>query len=513
MPRCFVPHSLLVALLSGVNPVALPAEEKLPARAVCRLGRVKNTDAAQGHTARVSAVAITQDAKVIATGGWDNTVRLWDAASGKQLHCLQGHSDAVFFVAFAPDDKTLASSSRDGSVRLWDVAGARELRQWAAHENGTFGLAFGLEGKTLASGGSDGAVRIWSPQSGKLLQCLEDAKSAVTSVVFSPDGKILAAGCKSGAIVIWDAVSGKELRRLSGHQGWVYPLVMSPDGKMLISGGRDGMIRLWEVASGKVRRQLPRQEGDVFTLAIAPDGRTLASACAEAKVIRLWETASGRLRSKLEGHQEEVYRVAFSPDGSRLVSASHDHTAIVWDVTPAVPDVKARPVLEPADVEKCWTALTKSDAEAAYDIIVRLAVAAPEPTLAVLEKQLKTPRPRAARAIVRLVAQLDDDDFDVREKASADLARIGMPALSELRRMLRTTTSAEARRRADDLLARLDADDWLPAEELRAVRAVEVLERMHTPAASKLLEDLARSAPEPDLRECARDALQRLKRK
>jgi hypothetical protein len=275
---------------------------------------------------------------------------------------------------------------------------------------------------------------------------------------------------------------------------------------MLASGGQDGTVRLWEVASGKMRRKL-EQGGDVVAVAFSPDDRTLASASLASNTVRLWEVANGKSRGQLEGHQSSIFRLAFSRDGKRLVSGSQDHTALVWDMTRAAAQAREREALDPADVEECWKTLAKSDGEEAYAAVVRLAQAAPEKTLPVLARHLAA-RPAEARRFARLIADLDHDEFDVREKATEVLEKVGMPALSELRRAMKSSPSVEVRRRAEMVLAKLDADDWVPPEELRLLRTVEVLERVGTAEARKLLEDLARGS---SVVEEARAALARLR--
>jgi len=151
---------------------------------------------------RPLCVAISPDATLIASGGTDAALTVWDRASGKQLRRLSGHSGAIGAVDFSPDDKLLSSASADGSVRIWDVSTGQSLRTLSGHEGAVTSVAFSPQGKVLASGGVDGTVRIWNAATGRNLETL-GAHAAVWQVAFSSDGHYLAAGYADGTINVW----------------------------------------------------------------------------------------------------------------------------------------------------------------------------------------------------------------------------------------------------------------------------------------------------------------------
>jgi tricorn protease-like protein len=503
--------------LTACLAAALPCAARDPQPALKRIGVVMGKDAARGHTARVSAVAFSPDGKTLATGSWDNTVRLWDVATGQERRRMPGHEACIYYVAFSPDGKLLASGSRDRTVRLWDPATGEPVRQLRGHTRDVFGVAFSPDGKTLASGGEDKFLRLWDVATGKLLRTGESQDCDITTVVFAPDGKTLVTGshagnvCRAGTLTRWDAATGKVLRHFTGHVGWVYPIALSSDGKTLVSGGHDATIRFWEVATGTQRRQLDNQGGEVFALALSPDGRTLASAGQVDNVVRLWEVSSGRLRGRLEGHQGPTFRLAFAPDGKTLASGSDDHTAILWDLTrlpgPAAPTAQ---VPAASELDALWDDLASPDAERGYRAVLRLA-AAPRQAVPFLAGRLR-PRPDGeAQQIARLIAELDDESFKVRERAAARLEKLGGQAVPELRRAVRETKSAEVRRRAQRLLEGLTVGA-MSTDELQRLRVVEVLEQAGTAEAERVLKALAASAP-PGEAEEAKAALGRLERR
>ena len=214
----------------------------------------------KGHTYGVTSVAFSPDGATLASGSGDNTVRLWDVATGAELRVLEGHTSCVTSVAFLPDGATLASGSRDNTVRLWEVATGAELRVLEGHMDWVRSVAFSPDGATLASG--SGTVRLWDVATGAELRVLEGRTSYVTSVAFSPDGATLASSSGDKTVRLWNVATGAELRVLEGHTSYVMSVAFSPDGATLASGSDDKTVRLWDVPTGAPRQTLSLYAGD-----------------------------------------------------------------------------------------------------------------------------------------------------------------------------------------------------------------------------------------------------------
>ena len=285
----------------------------------------------RGHTNPVFSVAFSPDGKTLASGSYDDTIRLWEVATGAEIRELTGHTGNVYGVAFSPDGRILASGSYDDTIRLWEVATGVEIRELAGHTGSVHGVAFSPDGRILASGSYDDTIRLWEVATGKEIKELTGHTGSVNGVAFSPDGKTLASGSSDETITLWEADTWKEIRKLTGHFEGISSVTFSPDGQLLASGSYsyERTIRLWEVATGAEIRELTGHTGGVYGVAFSPDGRILASG-SEDDTVRLWEVATGEEIRILTDHTGNVNDIIFSPDGELLASGSSDNTVRLW---------------------------------------------------------------------------------------------------------------------------------------------------------------------------------------
>jgi hypothetical protein len=224
--------------------------------------------------------------------------------------------------------------------------------------------------------------------------------------------------------------------------------------------------------------------------------------------VQVWEAATGKERARFVGHRGEVNALAFCPDGRILVTGGFDGATLFWDVTGRRRDgqLPAAELSQP-ELETEWSALRGEDAAKAHRAVWLLA-ADPKHALPLLKEQLRPVPAGEEKQLARLIAQLDDDSFEVREKATQELAKLP-GAESALRKALDGTASAEVRERARFALeARERAES--SAEWAAALRALEVLEQLGTPEARDWLRTLAKGEPRARLTQEAKAALKRL---
>nr|XP_036586261.1 uncharacterized protein CTRU02_03646 [Colletotrichum truncatum]KAF6796668.1 hypothetical protein CTRU02_03646 [Colletotrichum truncatum] len=284
----------------------------------------------EGHGNYATSVAFPPDGRQLASAYNDKTIKLYDVATGQCQQTLEGHGDSISSVVFSPDGRQLASASHDGTIKLWDIATGQCQQTLEGHGDGINSVVFSPDGQQLASASHDETIKIWDIATGQCQQTLEGHGGWVLSVAFSPDGRRLASAADK-TIKLWNTATGQCQQTLEGHGGWVESVAFSPDGRQLASASHDHTVKTWDVATGQCQQTLEGHGDSISSVVFSPDGRQLASASNDG-TIKLWDIATGLYQQTLEGHGDRVRSVAFSPDGRQLASASDDETIMLWDV-------------------------------------------------------------------------------------------------------------------------------------------------------------------------------------
>jgi hypothetical protein len=248
------------------------------------------------------------------------------------LRILSGHRDKVTSVVFSTDGKFILSSSTDNTMRLWDTASGRLIQSFEGHCSPVTSVAFSPDGRFILSGSSDNTIRLWETASGRFIQSFEGHSDSVTSVAFSPDGKFILSGSSDNTARLWETISGRFIQSFEGHGKSVTSVAFSPDGKFILSGSDDKILRSWETASGKIMHSFEGHSNSVTSVVFSPDGKFILSGSSD-NTIRLWEATAAKLICIFEGHSGKVYSVAFSPDGRFILFGSSDNTMRLWQVS------------------------------------------------------------------------------------------------------------------------------------------------------------------------------------
>ena len=285
-----------------------------------------------GHSDYVWSVAISPDGQTLVSGSDDNTIKIWNLATGNLIRTLSGHSGWVKSVVISPDGQTLVSGSDDNTIKIWNLATGNLIRTLSGHSGWVKSVVISPDGQTLVSGSDDNTIKIWNLATGNLIRTLSGHSLYVNSVAISPDGQTLVSGSADSTIKIWNLATGNLIRTLSGHSYQVWSVAISPDGQTLVSGSDDNTIKIWNLATGNLIRTLSGHSGWVKSVVISPDGQTLVSG-SDDNTIKIWNLATGNLIRTLSGHSDNVLSVAISPDGQTLVSGSRDKTIKIWRVS------------------------------------------------------------------------------------------------------------------------------------------------------------------------------------
>jgi WD40 repeat protein len=505
----------------------------------------------EGHRGAVSAVLTTPDGKTLLSRGADNAIRTWNALTGAELRHFDEPA-GTSSVGFSPDAKLGALGNGDGTLRVLHTADGKEKWQAKAHQGSVAAVAFSRDGKKLATRGAhDGILRIYDVEKGAELKQITwqtinagnngavivrstNTNTPGAPLLFSPDGQTVVTYIApqqlyvqgqqqvqpdSNCFRFWDVATGKQIRQVELPPGrTVHHLAYSPDGRLLVSENLDKTVSLWEIASGRERSHLgepvaapPVTSSTAFvvingvvrsgqvsaavgvTIAVSPDGSLIASAGAN-NTIRVWDMPFAKKVATFKGHRGAIASLAFAADGKTLLSGSNDTTILVWDLArikreprPQVADLSAK------QLDALWTDLVSNDAAAAGKAVQTL-IAASKPTVAYLKDHVPPAAPVDGTKIEQWINDLDHSNFAKRSIAMSSLEKLGELAVPALQKVLISKASLETRRRVEPLLEKLTAGSF-SAEQIRILRAIEVLDKIGDADARQLLERLASGAP------------------
>jgi actin-like ATPase involved in cell morphogenesis len=277
----------------------------------------------------VHSVAVTTDGKFAWIARYDSHVSQCDLAAGTVTKNLSGHSNYVYAVTLDRSQKKLASGGYDQTVRIWDITEFKQITSWN-HGGVVKSVVCMPDGKHLASAGDDSKIRLWNTDATTTpVVTFEGHTAPVLSLHTAPDGKFLVSASTDGSVRVWEIGRGRESRKMLRHRGEVYCVRFFPGGRLVVSGGQDTTLRVWDAETGREMARWEGHEGPVRCVDITPDGRYAVSA-GDDKTVRVWDIASGWELRKFTGHGNVINCISVTPDGKHAVTGSTDSTLRIW---------------------------------------------------------------------------------------------------------------------------------------------------------------------------------------
>ncbi|MDJ0696226.1 WD40 repeat domain-containing protein [Mastigocoleus sp. MO_188.B34] len=277
----------------------------------------------------IFSVAFSPDQKILATGGMDGQIRLWDIADGRQILAWQAHGDWIRCVAFSPDGNLIASCGNDRAVKIWDSQTAKCLKIFRGHTDWVWSVYFVWGKRLVVSASSDRTAKIWSLDLGACVYTFQEPDREVWSVAFSNDGKTLATG-SADSVKLWNIWTNQCLKTFDENSKRIRTLAFSPDCKTLVGSSDNQSIKTWDVKTGECLQSVKTAPtGAIWAVKFSPGGDTVIS-CGTDK-IQLWNLESWEPQITLHEPHHRIRSLAYSPDKKIIAVGSDDQLVRLWD--------------------------------------------------------------------------------------------------------------------------------------------------------------------------------------
>ena len=299
--------------------------QRQPTETIELIRKVENLD----KVPVISAIDLDRSGKLLAFGGDDERIRLWDIEQKNFVRTFpQQHNDWVRGVAFSPDRTHLATICQSGLVQLWDVQSETLQKSLANAGRGAQQVVFHPDGQSLAVCGFDANVKIYDLKTGSVSKTLAAHGTSCRTIAFSPDGTLLAVGGRTGVVRVWRIAAGSVLADLKGDGRRINAIAFSPNGQKLAVAGDGPFITVWNPQDGSLLQTLPERPGKTFSLLFCDDD-TLASGESD-NAIRIWNLKTLQNTETLIGHTGTIATMVYEPTKKRLISGSFDTTLRFW---------------------------------------------------------------------------------------------------------------------------------------------------------------------------------------
>lgn len=281
------------------------------------------------ESTNIVLLSLLPDQRVLLTGSADGDIRYWSVDRGIVLRETEtARRSTIHNMAMTPQGNMVVTVSTENTVRLWDNATGAEMGQLIGHDGQVFDVDISSDGRNVITGGSDQTARIWNVFTGETLHVLDAHEKAVRAVAFSPDNQLALTGGDDTHVRLWDVLSGENIAQFEGHQDTVRAVAFSPDNLFVASGSDDFNARLWDIETGETVQTLIGHSDLVTAIAFSPDGRFVLTGSAD-QTARLWDVETGETIRLFIGHTAAIRSVSFSSDGQQIITGD-SRSAFIW---------------------------------------------------------------------------------------------------------------------------------------------------------------------------------------
>lgn len=284
----------------------------------------------EGHEDWVRCLAVSPDGNWAVSGSQDNTLMIWDLATGKRRATLMGHSAGVQSVKIISKRARIISAAYDRNIRVWEPQKNKKSAVLRGHTGPVLCIAKFKSDSKLISGSLDSSLRIWDIETSSCQNTIDMSPAPITSIDVAESIGVCVFGDIEGFLNLLDLDSGTLLARFHAHAGRIRAVQITPDEKRVVTSGQDKTIKIWDINNISCVGVFEGHQGKIYSVGISPNGVNLVSVGLQDRTLRIWDISSGECLQIIETEDHSAFvSTAFSPDGSRLLcGTTNPHFAI-----------------------------------------------------------------------------------------------------------------------------------------------------------------------------------------
>lgn len=284
----------------------------------------------QGHQDWVSALAISANGSILASGSLDKTVKLWHLETGNLIHTFNDHQEGILCLTLSPNGKWLASGGFDQTIKLWNLETQELVHTLTGHNGSVRSLVITPDSQTLISASFDQTIKLWQLDQGELITDLVQEAGRLSAIALTADGKTLISGGGDGIIDRWCFEPFELEFSLTDNLSSIHSLTLSSDGHRLAAACTDGTLKVWQIDSPERIQMWQSPSAPAMSIVFCHNGQSVIAAHADG-TIKIWWLGMDQPLLVLDNNDAvSMVSVALSPDGYWLAGGNRDGTVKLW---------------------------------------------------------------------------------------------------------------------------------------------------------------------------------------